>query len=400
MVDLDQSVRNYEYDLEALEGAAGLKSLDYSQTITRNGFPAGDLPLHEGKAKRQRQRRDSQQRQKVKRAQMRAELDATIAEERVGHECEGSCQTCIDDLFAWRLIASFLPLIQQAITAQAQRAGRYVSTWDADIEELTTDRLHHEILRQRVKERKDQKCWGSEVLAKAAFWLSKQENLPGTVHAERVGEEVVAEAAKWLLSVTHNATLDAIRTWLKRYSSANGDALVRYEAVQASGTLYGTDEYLAAHKVDDLTMHGHRFPAPGQVNREYLATAISAWVTDRKLDPLTEVLLDEEKVNTDGTFRWTEHADKVWEACGLPMEAFANLPHDKAKAEAAKKAARNRYADLPEAVMKMASVLAENEIDLGERISGGVIKVTHAVTPEQRAKEAATRLLEVLADVL
>jgi hypothetical protein len=394
MVDIDLSIARY--DLNALKGGAGLKSPDFSQTITRNGFAPGDLVVREEKRLRDRQRRDAKQRQKAKRAQERAVLDAAIAEERIGHECSGSCPTCIDDRFGWYVIASFIHLIEQAITAQSHRAGRYVSTWDADLYDLTTERLHHELLRQRTKEREEGKCWGSEVIVEAATWLGKQGNLPGNVYAEQVGSEVVAECAMWLLSVTYNAVLDAIRTWLRRYSTADGDQLVRFEAVEASGTFYGADEFLSHHKVDDLTMHGHRYPRPGAVNKEYLATAISAWITERKLDPVTEVLLNDEWLNTDGTFRWTEHADKVWAACGLPMAAFELLPNDKAKADAARKAARNRYADLPEAIGRMMHALGEYEVDLGERGDVGFIKVTQHVSVEAQAKEVAAALLLIL----
>lgn len=400
MVDIDQSIRNY--DLAALEGGAGMKSLDYTATSKRPEVGPPDGPLREPKKARDRKRRESKQRKKAERLQVIAELDDAIATEHVNHECEGSCPTCLDDRFAWHLIAAFLPLIQQAVTAQVQRAGRYVATWEADIETLVTDRIHHELLRQRLKEREGEKCWGSENLGRAAFFLSKQDNLPGSITKEQVGDDTVAECAAWLLSVAYNASLDAIRTWLRRYAkgpngaSGRPDQLIRFEAVEASGTLWGADEFLSHHKVDDLTMHGHRYPAPGRVNREYLAVAISAWVTDRKLDPLVEVLINDEWVNTDGTFRWTEHADKVWAACGLPVAAFESLPNHKARAEAAKKATRNRFADLPDAISQMASALMEQEVDLGER----GIRVTQMVTPEQRAKHVAARLLEALEGVL
>lgn len=403
MVDIDLSIDRY--DLAALEGGAGMKSLDYTATSKRPEVGPPDGPLREPKKVRDRKRRSAKQRRKNERAQVRAELDAAIATEHVEHECSGGCPTCLDDRFAWHLIGAFLPLIQQAITAQTKRAGRYISTWDADIESLVTDRLHHEILRQRLKERSNEKCWGSENLGRAAFYLSKQGNLPERIHANDVGDETVAECAAWLLSVTYNVTLDAIRTWLRRYAKGPDGAhgrpqdLIRFEAVEASGTLWGADEFLSHHKVDDLSLTGHTFPAPGRVNREYLAVAIGAWITARRLDPLTEALINDEWVNTDGTFRWTEHADKVWAACGLPMAAYEALPNTKARAEAAKKAARNRYADLPSAIAEMASALAEQEVDLGERVSGGV-RVTQMVTPEQRAKEVAARLLEALEGVL
>jgi len=396
VVDLDQSFDRY--DVDALEGGAGMKALDYSQTSKRPEVGPSDGPLREPKRARDRKRRESKQRRKAERTKVRAELDAAIANEHVNHECDGNCPTCLDDRFAWQLIAAFLHLIQQAVTAQVQRAGRYVATWDADVEALATDRLHHELLRQRLKERNDEKCWGSENLAKAAFWLSKQGNLPASITGKQTGDDTVAECAAWLLSVTYNVTLDAIRTWLKHYSSANGDALIRYEAVEASGTLWGADEFLSHHMVSDLTMHGHRFPAPGKANREYLATAISAWITARKLDPLTEVLINDEWLTTDGSFRWTEHSDKVWAATGLPMSAYELLPNDKARADAAKRAVRNRYADLPHAIGRMASTLAEQEADLGAR--GDKVQVTQMVTPEQQAKVLAARLLQVLEGVL
>lgn len=398
MVDIDLSITRY--DLEALEGGAGLERLDYGQTIKRDGFAPGDIPVREAKRKRDRQRRDAKQRRKAKRAQERAMLDDAIAQEQVNHECEGACPACLDERFGWYCIAPILHLVEQAVTAQAHRAGRYVATWDADLMDLTTDRLNHEFMRQRRKERDGGKCWGSTVLAEACVWLGQQGNLPGRIDPDQTGSEVVSECASWVLAVTYNAALDAIRTWLRRYKSADGDTLVRFEAVEASGTLYGVDEFLAAHKVDDLKMCGHRFPAPGNLNREYLATAISAWITERKLDPLTEALLTDEWLNTDGTFRWTEHADEVWRACGLPETALAALPNDKARAEAARKAARNRYADLPEAIGQMMRALGHYEVDLGERLNGGVIRVTHHVSPEQQAKEIAAHLLTVLLESL
>ena len=59
---------------------------------------------------------------------------------------------------------------------------------------------------------------------------------------------------------------------------------------------------------------GTKFPKPGGDGRGALAMAINAAITERGLDRMVEVLLNDDYRRVDGAFEWSEYAEEIFMA--------------------------------------------------------------------------------------
>jgi hypothetical protein len=106
-------------------------------------------------------------------------------------------------------------------------------------------------------------------------------------------------------------------------------------------------------------MLGTSFPRPGGVDPSLIAQAINAAITDRGLDRLTELLLDEDNRRTDGTVYWKKLAEQVFRASPDGDQLWTDVERvtanlevpARARADAAKRHVRRLFGWLPSVIV-------------------------------------------------
>lgn len=174
----------------------------------------------------------------------------------------------------------------------------------------------------------------------AARWLNEQPGIPTVVVSE------APEGAKWLMSVVQRQTTHRLADTYRKsvvsveYEEVGPDG--EKEVVKVCRTLEsldyldtvlantgGIDTLIAKTKADQApTMVGSRFLIPGQVDRGFVGMVIDSAISERELDWLADMLLDEDKVRTDGTFMWTAHHKEIWARLQEDLPWLPDLPGD------------------------------------------------------------------------
>lgn len=281
------------------------------------------------------------------------------------------------------VLAPIVDLIDEIARMQTRRFNLVLGDVQGEVGIDTYMRALHNIARSK---------WDTDVLVKAADHLREVgvTDLYPKDHPEDAQAKVAA--AKYLLAVFNNSARNALKHLYRNQPTLK--SIEKLDTVLAN-TRELHDPDMARFKADGgAHLVGWNPPGPGQLDWNSLAMATAAAITERKLDPLAEVLLNDEYLRTDGAFMWTEHADKVWRACGLPMGAFNKLPKAK-KAAAAKKAARNRFAWLPD-MMEAAIRELQPDVWSTPRSQFESAEVAQVVSQERMAKQAAAALLKML----
>lgn len=331
-----------------------------------------------------RSRREYKQRARKKRLELRKQSDAAIALQHI----KDPEQARVYDLAAYKILAPMMEMLDGKVTEVVSRSSRYLHTWTDDLHDKVLDRMRHEIVRtlKKRKESEGKKGWSPEALYEASLYLGQFRFPPNEVHLE---DEAAQKAGKWLLGVAHNATLDALRHHLREHDTLSLEQLA---AVEATGSLHGVDDYLShAHADRQEGAVGGRFVGPGQVDWSIVAAMVSEGITANRLDRVTEVMLDEEYLRTDGAFLWTEHASKVWDALGLDPEVLVEIGGARMQAQFVREVMQRLFAFLPDTMATTIQALEEMR---------PATKVTQAILPDTpanvRAREAAQAIAAVL----
>jgi hypothetical protein len=162
------------------------------------------------------------------------------------------------------------------------------------------------------------------------------------------------------MGLVNNRLMGALVDSYTSQRNLRWDNLDLIATVMASINGPDDDAYIKRHKADRAPAFlGTRMASPGRIDGNLLATVLAAAVTERGLDPLVELLLDEERLRTDGFFSWQDNAASVFLLSpeggeymwSLVVKATMHLanPRD-AQGRAAKAHVQNVFAWLPHVI--------------------------------------------------
>lgn len=174
----------------------------------------------------------------------------------------------------------------------------------------------------------------------AARWLDKQPGIPQVVDRE------APTGAKWLMGVVQRQTTHRLADIYRssvvsiEYEEVGPDGAK--EIVKVCRTLESLDylDTILANTggVDTLLTHtkaaqapgmvGTRFQIPGQTDRAFVGMVVDAAITERGLDWLADMLLDDDKRRTDGAFMWTANYVEIWTRLQTDLPWLPDLPGD------------------------------------------------------------------------
>lgn len=236
------------------------------------------------------------------------------------------------------VIAPLTDVVDRIAKSQSRRAERYLGEITQNVSVMAWDGAIDRISRSK---------WDLKLLILAADSL-REHPYHERLRARDFDDEAVGKARAYILNTIRKEAVKAINKAFDEQPTL--DSIDAGDSVLDSFKDIGdpvAEKFGADRKP---IMQGFRFPAPGEIDWAMLGMSIAHAITQRRLDPLAEILLNDEYLTKDGSFMWAEHGDKCWQACGLPLNAYYKQTDRRKRAEMAKRVVRNRFAWLPDAV--------------------------------------------------
>jgi len=296
----------HEHDLKAM-ATAGLRS-SADRHPARNMAPTGDLGYEMEAARFQVQQEAKADRSARRMAVARAraarklELDE-IADSPVRPDAERMQQ-------AWMIVLHLVPTIDRIAHDKRRWASRFLGTTMDDVPQMAKEKM------ALILAKSDRDL---DLLEQAARDLGEQAERSNGIPRdqltddERAERKKAAKARKWLMGVVNNRVMGALVDAYTSERNLRWDNIDLIATVMATISGVGGDPLTSRFKADRAPAFlGTRFQRPGGVDASLLATAINAAITERGLDPLVELMLDE--IRADGSFPWSEHAERVFRA--------------------------------------------------------------------------------------
>lgn len=261
---------------------------------------------------------------------------------------------------AWEVVMPLAPIITKGAQAKKAWSSRYLGSNVDDLPSMVIEQM----VLVLAKSDKD-----LDLLGRAARGLGEQMRSSGKMpgeqldDAERKERREMAKARKWLMGLVNNRIMGALVDSYTSQRNLRWDNIDLIATVMASISGPTDDAYINRHKADRAPAFlGTKFPAPGKVDGNLLSTAIAGAITARGLDPLVELLLDGDRVRTDGAFSWSENArdvfllspqggQGVWDLVTQATEHLAN-PR-RARGDAARTHIRNLFEWMPGLIVEV-----------------------------------------------
>ena len=259
--------------------------------------------------------------------------------------------------------------IDLAAVRRARRAGMLMGSMSEEATFDTWALVNRTIAKAGRKALNDERN-GRPFLAllRAAEWLGRMPALP-----DLRGREDVPEHAQWLLAVVHHRAKTAVKKWYE--ANADLDSLERLESVMADNA----DPFENFKADQPPGMVGARYRAPGTINKDVLSMAATAAITKKRLDNLTELLLDH--LRSDELILWSEISQLVYGCLNIPLPKKWWDMSNEAKATRAKRLVRQQFAWYPQMMQDLREALEERDI----HFSFETVPVSFAPAPGEAA---------------
>lgn len=289
--------------LEDMATAGLLKSADKHPALNMapKGGLGADMELARNEGLVQAKDRTSTRRKAEARARMaRKQQMDKIAEAPVIPDQARMAQ-------AWQVIGPLFPTVVLIADQKRQWAARFLGDVTDDVASMVLENM------ALMLAKSDQDL---EVLRIAAEQIASKASQPRDEYeteAQRKERKKVGKARKWLMQVVNNRVMDTLVDVYFRSQNLRWDNLDLMATVMANISGVGGDPLTARFKADRAPAFlGTKFQAPDGIDAGLIAAAISAAITERRLDPMVEFLLNEEHVDTSGRVAWSAHAETIF----------------------------------------------------------------------------------------
>lgn len=213
---------------------------------------------------------------------------------------------------AWMVVLPMTDIIEKIAASKASWAARYLGS---TVEDMPSTVIEAMVL-VLAKSTED-----LDVLVTAAEELGHASRSTGRIPGDQMTDDEkaerrkIAKGRKWLMGMVNNRVMGALVDAYTNQRNLKWDNIDLIATVMVSISGVGEDPLVNRHKADRAPgMLGTRFSRPGGLDAGLLSTVIAGALTDRHLDRLVELLLDEENRQTNGAFMWQENAERVFRA--------------------------------------------------------------------------------------
>lgn len=211
---------------------------------------------------------------------------------------------------AWAVMRPMTDIMARIARSKASWAKRYLGTVGNDICQEATCKMV--LVLAKGTHDLDVLMIAAEQLAGEA---KRKGAIPGVQEDKEAKKERKAEAKarKLLMGMANNRVMGALCDAYTDRHNLKWENLDIIETVMASINGAGDDPMTARFQADKApSFLGTKMAAPGVLDRNILAMALAAAITDRRLDALVELITHEDNLRTDGTFMWKANAERVF----------------------------------------------------------------------------------------
>lgn len=261
---------------------------------------------------------------------------------------------------AWRVVFPLVPTVTRIANGKRNWAARYLGSVVDDVAQVVLERMAVVLAKQDK--------YDLHYLIERADELGAQERRKErapTTKEERKERKRDARARGWLMSMVNNRVQGTLVDLYTESRNLRWDNIDIITTVMASINGVGGDSLLNQHKADRAPAFlGTKFQRPDGIDPAVLATAINAGITERGLDLMVEILLnDESREHISGAFKWTKNAERVflatpgghgqwlWDQVCKATEHHARPK--RARADAARMHVRNLFEWLPPFIVQV-----------------------------------------------
>lgn len=259
---------------------------------------------------------------------------------------------------AWHVVFPLVPTITKVANSKKRWASRFLGSNVDDIAQMALEKM------ALVLAKSDRDLGVLRVAAEQLGQVAKDTGrVPGDQLSddERKERKEIAKARKWLMGMVNNRVMGALVDSYTDLHNLRWDNIDLISTVMASISGVGDDPMLSRFKADRAPAFlGTRFQKPGGIDGNLLAAAIAGAITERRLDPMVEIMLDESNRRVDGAMMWTECAEAIFKATPDDgewlWEAVCRATAGKKReanrrGEAAQKHVRSQFAWLPSLIV-------------------------------------------------
>jgi len=246
---------------------------------------------------------------------------------------------------AWAIVEHIVPPITKITLALYNRFRRVMGDTDLDdVSQTVATRLAEYLARVDTD---------VAVLAEAALWLRKA---PQPYEAAD-GPEGARMLLGSIHTVAHRTIVDTYRSkcctiWTR--DPVTGEevrkdvTLESFDLIDTMAKAVGRDvDSMIAKSMANRNPHYESKPPTGDLSRAFARVALDAWIDGKDLAWVADLMLSDEHTRTDGSFRWTEHADLIFEGFDIPVGDLSTG----LRAFYAKRAVRLAFKELPEIML-------------------------------------------------
>lgn len=299
-----------EHDLKQMASAGLLKSADKFPAVNMAAKAPGEPLAYDLEASRIEVMNEDKADKSAKRmAAARARAARKVELDKIADLPVIPSRARMDA--AWLIALHLTPIVERIARGKQQWASRFLGGTMDDVPQMALEKM----VLMLAKSDKD-----LDLLTTAASELGavakESGQIPGDqlTDDERKERRQVKKARKWLMGVVNNRVMGAIVDAYTNERNLRWDNIDLIATTMATVNGVGDDPLTARFKADRApAFMGTRFQRPDGIDSGLLATTINAAITERGLDRLVELLLDNLR-SADGKFPWQELAQEVFMA--------------------------------------------------------------------------------------
>jgi hypothetical protein len=279
---------------------------------------------------------------------------------------------------AWAIVLPMTEVVTKIAQSKKAWATRFLGSVADDIASIALEQM----VLVLAKDDRD-----LTVLRQAAEELGGLVRRTGQLPGDQVVDDAarkerrqLSKARKWLMGMANNRVMGALVDTYTNQRNLRWENIDLIATVMASISGVGDDPMSANFKANRVpAMLGSRFQRPGSFDPNWLAQAITAAITEHRLDRLVELMLDDDRRQTSGAFKWDDNAEAVflatpddgawrWE---LVRKATAHLADPRhARGQAARLHVRNTFDWLPALIVAIVEAFDYQVIEHIEYVDG------------------------------
>ena len=205
-------------------------------------------------------------------------------------------------MVSWQIVEHLAPLVAQAAREKRQHAERLLGSVTEDVAQVVLETCALTL----AKSGKDLSLY-----LVAAGEITKPHKPSDSDDRKRRKE--IKRARKWLRGMAFSRVTYTLRDLYRSGDNVRARNIDILDTVLNTVNGHDADPMTASFRAAQATCFmGYSFTSPGAVDRDVLAHALMAAITDRGLDTLVDLLLDDENRRSDGTVAWSRIAKEVF----------------------------------------------------------------------------------------